>query len=75
MARPAPNRRPGPNQSDAMALALAYCPICYGTMEVVYSRNNQNVCVCVDCHSGVTVPATAWEIVHLKREGKWQPKR
>ena len=44
-------------------------------MEVVYSRNNQNVCVCVDCHSGVTVPATAWEIVHLKREGKWKRSR
>ncbi|MGH9220676.1 MAG: hypothetical protein ACRD1W_15315 [Vicinamibacterales bacterium] len=44
-------------------------------MEVVYSRNNQNVCVCVDCRTGVTVPATAWEIVSLKREGKWKGNR
>jgi hypothetical protein len=58
-----------------MALALAYCPICYGSMEVVYSRNQQSVCVCVDCHSGVTVPAGAWDIVRRKREGSWTPPR
>jgi len=75
MAQSAPNRRSGPDHGDKMALALAYCPICYGTMEVVYSRNNQNVCVCVDCRTGVTVPATAWEIVSLKREGKWERSR
>jgi len=75
MSRPAPKRRPEDDRNAAIALALAYCPICYGAMEVVYSRNNQNVCVCLDCHSGVTVPATAWEIVRLKREGKWRPKQ
>lgn len=75
MAPPAPNQRPGHDGTDAMALALSYCPICYGTMEVVYSRNNQNVCVCVDCQTGVTVPANAWEIVRLKREGKWMSRR
>jgi hypothetical protein len=75
MAQSAPNRRSGSDHGDQMALALGYCPICYGTMEVVYSRNNQNVCVCVDCRTGVTVPATAWEIVSLKREGKWKGSR
>lgn len=75
MARPAPNQRPERDATDAIALALAYCPVCYGTMEVVYSRNNQNVCVCVDCQTGVTVPANAWEIVRLKREGKWMSRR
>jgi hypothetical protein len=30
-------------------------------MEVVYARNNQQVCVCVDCQTGVTIPAGAWE--------------
>jgi len=74
MAQSAPNR-PESDPGDKIALALGYCPICYGTMEVVYSRNNQNVCVCVDCRTGVTVPATAWEIVRLKREGKWKGNR
>ena len=38
------------------------CPICGGTMEAVYSRAHQKVCVCVDCHTSVTVPASAWKI-------------
>ena len=38
-----------------------FCPVCDGRMEVVYARNNQQVCVCVDCQTGVTVPASAWE--------------
>ena len=54
--------------------ALANCPICDGKMEVVYSRNNQQVTVCTDCHSGLTVPAGAWDIVRIKRESKWMPK-
>ena len=45
-----------------------------GKMEVVYQRNNQQVTVCQDCHSGLTVPATAWEIARIKRESKWMPK-
>jgi hypothetical protein len=36
-------------------------------MEVVYDRLTQQVCVCVDCHSGVTIPSTALEIQRLKR--------
>jgi hypothetical protein len=48
--------------------------MCSGKMEVVYQRNNQQVMVCQDCHSGLTVPATAWEIVRIKRESKWMPK-
>ena len=43
------------------------CPVCDGEMEVVYARNNQQVCVCVDCHTGVTVPATAWQRMRDKR--------
>ena len=50
------------------------CPICGGKMEVVYERNHQKVCVCEDCHSGLTVPATAYEIARIKREAKWMPK-
>jgi hypothetical protein len=43
-------------------------------MEIVYSRNAQQVVVCKDCHTGVTVPASAWNIAHVKREAKWVPK-
>lgn len=50
------------------------CPVCEGMMETVYQRNNQHVCVCTDCHTGVTVPGTAWEIARIKREAKWTPK-
>jgi hypothetical protein len=50
------------------------CPICGGNMETVYERNHQKVCVCKDCHSGLTVPSTAYEIARIKRESKWMPK-
>ena len=48
------------------------CPICGGTLEVVYDRFNQRVSVCKDCQSGLTVPSSAWEVLRLKREKKWQ---
>jgi hypothetical protein len=54
--------------------AVPVCPICEGRMEVVYARNNQNVSVCTDCHSGLTVPGSAWDIVRIKHEAKWMPK-
>lgn len=44
------------------------CPICGGKMETVYDRPASRVCVCVDCHTGVTVPATAWEVARIKLE-------
>jgi hypothetical protein len=44
------------------------CPICNGKMEVVYYRPHQKVCVCVDCQSGLTVPAAAIEVARLKRD-------
>lgn len=39
-------------------------------MEVVYSRHNQLVAVCVDCHSGLTVPAEARGVARQKRAQK-----
>ena len=50
--------------------AIATCPVCEGRMEVVYARHNQQVCVCVDCHSGITIPSRAWNIVRMKRHSK-----
>ena len=50
--------------------ALTNCPICDGELELVYARNTQQVTVCKDCHSGLTVPERAWDIVRIKREAK-----
>jgi hypothetical protein len=46
------------------------CPICDGKMELVYDRLNQQVCVCVDCHSGVSIPSTAWVVKQIKRSNE-----
>ena len=51
-----------------------HCPICGGKMELVYDRFNQQVCVCTDCHSGLTIPAQAWEIQRRKRSGIRKPE-
>ena len=45
---------------------IEICPICGGSMEAVYSRPHQKVCVCVDCHTSVTVPASAWRVKAAK---------
>jgi hypothetical protein len=41
-------------------------------LELVYDRFNQRVSVCKDCHSGLTVPSSAWEVLRLKREKKFK---
>ena len=69
-----PGHNPHEERRHEVAPALHDCPICDGQMELVYARNNQQVCVCKDCHSGLTVPNSAWEIVRIKREAKWMPK-
>ena len=56
------------------ALAIKACPMCAGEMEVVYNRNGQQVAVCKVCHTGVTVPASAWNIARIKRESKRVPE-
>ena len=49
------------------------CPICDGAMDVVYQRYEQTVMVCVDCHSGITISASAAGVI--KREGTWTPPK
>lgn len=41
------------------------CPTCAGRMEVVYDRQTAMVAVCVDCHSGITVPRSAHDVTPL----------
>jgi len=62
----------GEAQPDAEQ-TIRTCPVCDGRMELVYDRHQQ-VVVCVDCQSGLTVPGHAWEIARIKREAKWMPK-
>ena len=65
---PEKSHYPGDRRKDAPALSL--CPICRGKMQMVYKRNNQQVIVCMDCHSGVTVPGAAWAIARAKRHAR-----
>ena len=51
------------------------CPICEGAMEVVYQRSGQTVLVCIDCHSGLTITATAADVIKRKRERTWTPRK
>ena len=53
---------------------LPDCPVCFGRLDLVYDRFNQRVYVCVDCHVGVTIPESAWDVVRQKREHRWPPK-
>ena len=43
------------------------CPVCGGTMDLVYSRFGENVVVCVDCQTGLTIPRKAWDIADVKK--------
>lgn len=43
------------------------CPVCAGVMELVYSRFGENVVVCVDCQTGLTIPRKAWDIAEVKK--------
>ena len=44
-----------------------HCPVCGGEMELVYDRAHTKVSVCVDCHTGITVPESAWKFASIKR--------
>ena len=46
------------------------CPVCGGVMELVYSRFGENVVVCVDCQTGLTIPRKAWEIADVKKQAQ-----
>jgi hypothetical protein len=39
-------------------------------MKVAYDRYHQKVCVCLDCHTSVSVPGSAWQIAKRKRDSK-----
>lgn len=51
------------------------CPVCGGKTELVNNRFHQKALVCVDCHLGITIPSSSYEVARLKREGKWPRSR
>lgn len=53
--------------------AVAVCPVCGGKMELVYDRRHISASVCVDCHTGITIPTDAWDVARVKRNVKWPP--
>jgi hypothetical protein len=69
MALHAVNPQPGDDSPEPCG-EIKTCPVCEGRMELVYDRHHQKVCVCVDCHSGLTVPASAWEVARYKQRLK-----
>lgn len=54
----------GPKTSYA-EVVIPPCPVCAGQMEVVYDRH-EKVAVCIECHTGMTIPRRAW-IVRMKK--------
>lgn len=64
-----------PDPSGEPCEVVEDCPVCGGKMEVVYNRTQSKVCVCVDCHTGLSVPAAAWRVARAKRGPKEEPKQ
>lgn len=48
------------------------CSICEGTMVLAYDRHGQKMCVCLDCHTSMTIPGSAWEVARAKRRSRAQ---
>jgi hypothetical protein len=46
------------------------CSICDGTMVLAYDRYRQKMCVCLDCHTSMTIPGSAWEVAARKRASR-----
>jgi len=42
-------------------------------MELVYSRSGENVVVCIDCQTGLTIPRKAWDIAEAKQQQSGKP--
>lgn len=53
--------------------AVAICPVCGRKMQRVYDRRHITASVCIDCHTGITVPTDAWDVARIKRNVKRPP--
>ena len=57
-------------EAEALDVVIV-CPVCGGKLELVYDRRHITASVCLDSHTGVTIPADAWEVARIKRSVKW----
>lgn len=46
------------------------CPVCDGRMVRAYDRYRQQVCVCTDCNTSISIPASAWRVASAKRAAR-----
>ena len=57
-------------EAEALDVVIV-CPVCGGKLELVYDRRHITASVCIDCHTGVTIPHDAWDVARVKRNLKW----
>ena len=62
-----------PEDLPQLCKVIPKCPMCGGQMELVYDRPRVQVCVCVDCHTSITVPMNAWDVAVAR--GKVPPEK
>ena len=58
---------PGDEPPGETQPKIPRCAVCDGTMVLAYDRYRQKMCVCVDCHTSMTIPGSAWEVAKQKR--------
>lgn len=68
MARPVVNE-PGEAPQEKREPVPA-CSICEGRMVLAYDRYQQKVCVCTDCNTSISIPASAWTVASDKRAAR-----
>jgi ribosomal protein L37AE/L43A len=64
MARQVVNE-PG-EDPQAQRKTISSCPVCDGAMVLAYDRYQQQVRVCADCNTSVSIPASAWKVAGAK---------
>jgi hypothetical protein len=69
-----PLQFPGtPLSGQEPADTVNVCPVCGGKLDVVYERHHMTASVCEDCHTGISIPTSAWTVAKDKRNLKWRP--
>lgn len=58
---------------DSLCNTIPNCPVCGGTMDLVYDQPAMKVCMCGDCHTGVHVPIKAWDLLRAKARAREAP--
>jgi hypothetical protein len=51
-----------PDNLPEFCEVISTCPLCGGKMEMAYDRPTTKVSACAECHTSVTVPASAWDV-------------